>query len=135
MSPSTEDAIDLPEGVDLVIEVKARYLPEQSEPEQHRYAFAYTVRMSNRGRVSARLVDRHWIITDGTLGSDEVRGPGVVGETPRLEPGQGFEYTSGAVLRSPAGCMRGSYGWITDDRRTFRTAIAEFVLSMPRVLH
>lgn len=119
----------------IVIEVKSRFIPEQSRPGQARYAFAYTVRMHNRGQTPAQLVDRHWIITDADSQVEEVRGEGVVGQTPRLVPGASYEYTSGAVLRTPVGRMSGSYGWRTDDDRRFRSPIPEFVLSMPRVLH
>ncbi|MCG6118198.1 MAG: Co2+/Mg2+ efflux protein ApaG [Aquimonas sp.] len=117
------------------IEIETRYLPEQSQPEAARYAFAYTVRMSHEGGAPARLLDRHWIITDADGHSEEVRGPGVVGQHPRLEPGESFQYTSGAVLRTPVGQMSGSYGWQTDDDEHFRSPIDGFVLSMPRVLH
>lgn len=119
----------------IQIEVHAHYLPEQSEPEDDRFAFAYTVRMTHMGGAPAQLIDRHWVITDSDDCVEEVRGPGVIGETPRLEPGQSFEYTSGAVLRTPVGRMHGSYGWQTDDDRKFRSPIPAFVLSMPRVLH
>lgn len=119
----------------IVIEVRSRFVPEQSSPGQARYAFAYTVRMHNRGQASAQLVDRHWIITDADSKVEEVRGDGVVGQTPRLSPGTSYEYTSGAILRTPVGRMSGSYGWRTDDDRRFRSPIPEFVLSMPRVLH
>ena len=119
----------------IQIEVQTRYLPDQSEPEDERFAFAYTVRMTHLGGAPAQLVDRHWVITDADDCVEEVRGPGVVGQTPRLEPGQSFEYTSGAVLRTPVGHMQGSYGWQTDDERRFRSPIPGFVLSMPRVLH
>lgn len=122
-------------GALIVVEVRSAYLPEQSQPEADRYAFSYTVRLSNRGSEPAKLVDRHWIITDAEARVEEVRGAGVVGETPHLAPGQSYEYTSGAVLRTPVGRMQGSYGWITDDALRFRSPIPEFVLSMPRVLH
>jgi ApaG protein len=124
-----------PPHAQIRIEVETRYLPEQSAPDEDRYAFAYTVRMTHLGGAPARLIDRHWVITDGDDCVEEVRGPGVIGETPRLEPGQSFQYTSGAVLRTPVGRMHGSYGWRTDDERKFRSPIPAFLLSMPRVLH
>lgn len=117
------------------IEVATRYLPEQSEPGAARYAFAYTVRLTHEGGAPARLTDRHWIITDADGVTEEVRGPGVVGQHPRLQAGESFEYTSGAVLRTPVGRMSGSYGWRTDGDQGFRSPIPGFVLSMPRVLH
>jgi ApaG protein len=116
------------------IEVETRYLPEQSQPEQGRFAFAYTVRMTHEGGAVARLLDRHWIISDAEGHIEEVRGPGVVGQHPRLSPGESFEYTSAAVLRTPVGRMSGSYGWEAGGGH-FRSPIPGFVLSMPRVLH
>lgn len=117
------------------IEVETRYLPEQSQPDDARFAFAYTVRMTHEGGAPARLVDRHWIITDADGHTEEVRGPGVIGQHPRLGPGESYQYTSGAVLRTPVGRMSGSYGWQTDGEERFRSPIPGFVLSMPRVLH
>lgn len=119
----------------IQIDVNTRFLPEQSTPEQNRYAFAYTITITNKGRAPAQLVSRHWLITHGNGKIDEVRGPGVVGETPRLEPGEAFEYTSGAVLEAPVGTMEGSYQMITDEGEQFDAPIKRFVLSMPRVLH
>jgi ApaG protein len=128
-------ALHTPNPPLIVVEVQSRFVPEHSRPGEQRFAFAYTVRMHNRGEAPAQLVDRHWIITDAEARIEEVRGPGVVGETPRLVPGASYEYSSGAILRTPVGRMRGSYGWRTDDDRRFRSPIPEFVLSMPRVLH
>ena len=92
----------------IAVRVKSRYLPEQSQPRQHRYVFAYTIRIENEGEQPAQLMTRHWVITHGDGHVEEVKGPGVVGAQPRLEPGQYFEYTSGCVLRTPHGTMHGT---------------------------
>lgn len=119
----------------IQIDVDTRFLPDQSTPEQNRYAFAYTITITNKGQAPAQLVSRHWLITHGNGKIDEVRGPGVVGETPRLLPGEAFEYTSGAILEAPVGTMEGSYQMVTDEGEPFEAPIKRFVLSMPRVLH
>jgi len=120
---------------DFCIDVATRFLPDQSAPDQNRFAFAYTITIRNAGKVPAQLMSRHWVITHGTGKVDEVRGPGVVGETPHLSPGEAFEYTSGAVLEAPVGTMEGSYRMVADDGTTFDAPIKRFVLSMPRILH
>jgi ApaG protein len=97
--------------------------------------FAYTITLRNRGTVAAQLVSRHWIITDAQQQVQEVRGLGVVGEQPRLEPGQSYEYTSGTSLATPVGTMRGSYQMVAADGTRFDAPIPEFALSVPRVLH
>ena len=111
------------------------FVPEQSDPEAERYAFAYTITIRNDGRVPAKLLSRHWIITDGHGEVQEVRGEGVVGEQPHLAPGQSFRYTSGALLETPVGSMRGSYRMLADDGTEFDAPIATFSLSVPRVRH
>ncbi|GAB6196139.1 Co2+/Mg2+ efflux protein ApaG [Lysobacter xanthus] len=117
------------------VEVQARYLEDQSEPEQDRYVFAYTVRVQNRGAVAAKLLGRHWIITDAHGQIREVDGEGVVGQQPHLEPGQAFEYTSGAVLETDLGTMRGSYRMEAEDGTRFEAPIPAFTLAVPRTLH
>ena len=119
----------------LDIDVATRFLDEQSAPDENRYAFAYTIRIRNVGGVPARLVTRHWIITDANGKVQEVRGDGVVGEQPWLRPGDHFEYTSGAVLETNVGTMRGSYQLVADDGHHFDAPIAPFTLSVPRTLH
>jgi ApaG protein len=111
------------------------YLAEQSAPEADRYVFAYTVTIRNTGEVAAQLLSRHWIITDGEGRVHEVRGAGVVGEQPVLQPGEAFEYTSGCPLATPVGSMRGSYQCVAADGTEFEAPIPEFVLSVPRSLH
>jgi ApaG protein len=117
------------------IDVATRYLDEQSEPEQDRYDFAYTVRIRNAGKVPARLLGRHWVITDANGNVREVTGEGVVGEQPWLRPGEAFSYTSGAVLETHLGTMHGSYEMIADDGTRFDAPIPAFTLSVPRTLH
>jgi ApaG protein len=117
------------------IAVATRFLDDQSAPEVDRYVFAYTIRIHNSGDVPARLISRHWVITDANGKVQEVRGPGVVGEQPWLRPGEEFEYTSGAVLETALGTMHGSYQMVADDGIEFDAPIAPFTLSVPRTLH
>jgi ApaG protein len=117
------------------VTVKSSYVPEQSAPRQHRYVFAYTIRISNEGKAPAQLINRHWIITHGSGKVEEVRGPGVVGAQPKLEPGQHFEYTSGCVLTTPHGTMHGSYEMRRNDGTSFEATVAPFSLSMPYTLN
>lgn len=119
----------------IAVQVDARFLEEQSTPETGRYVFAYTIRIENSGELPARLISRHWVITDGNGKVQEVRGEGVVGEQPWLRPGDLFEYTSGAVLETALGTMRGSYQMLADDGTHFDAPIAAFTLSVPRTLH
>ena len=117
------------------IDVHSRCLPEQSLPEDGSYVFTYTIRIHNSGSVPARLISRHWLITDDNGKVVEVRGDGVVGEQPWLRPGEEFEYTSGAVLETGSGVMKGSYQMLADDGTRFDADIAPFTLSVPRTLH
>ena len=126
-----------PDGQRYRVEVSAvsSFLPAESDPGGGRFTFAYTVTIVNRGSVAAQLVSRHWIITDANGGVQEVRGQGVVGEQPRLEPGATFRYTSGTAIATPVGTMRGSYQMVAADGTRFEAPIPEFALSVPRVLH
>ena len=117
------------------VDVATRFLDDQSTPEDGRYVFAYTIRIHNRGRVPARLLSRHWIITDANGKVQEVHGEGVVGEQPWLRPGEDFRYTSGAVLETALGTMQGRYDMLADDGTRFDAPIAAFTLSVPRTLH
>ncbi|MBN8429211.1 MAG: Co2+/Mg2+ efflux protein ApaG, partial [Xanthomonadales bacterium] len=117
------------------IDVDTRFLDDQSAPEEGRYVFAYTIHIRNEGKVPARLLGRRWLITDGNGKVQEVVGEGVVGEQPWLRPGEGFEYTSGAVLETDIGTMRGSYDVLADDGTRFAAPIPAFTLSVPRTLH
>ena len=117
------------------VDVKASYVREQSDPYEDRYVFAYTVTIRNDGPAPATLIRRHWIITDGNGDEREVRGDGVVGEQPELQPGEGFRYTSGAILGTPVGSMRGSYQMIDGNGKPFDAPIAAFVLAKPGALN
>ncbi len=120
---------------DITVAARSVYVPEQSDESASRYVFAYTITITNTGGVPAQLVSRHWIITDANNQVQEVRGPGVVGETPRLAPKESFEYTSGTALGTAVGTMRGTYQMIADDGTQFEATIPQFTLSVPRVLH
>ncbi|MBU2887596.1 Co2+/Mg2+ efflux protein ApaG [Gilvimarinus agarilyticus] len=117
------------------IEVETGYLPEQSQPEQNRFAFRYTVTIHNQGSESAQLLSRYWRITDAEDQVREVRGAGVVGEQPTIEPGSFYRYTSGAVLHTFAGTMEGSYQMRTADGTEYETTIPTFALVEPNALH
>jgi ApaG protein len=119
----------------ISVAVQTRFIDEQSAPADNRYVFAYTIRIANTGDVPAKLLTRHWIITDANGRVQEVRGDGVVGEQPHLKPGEDFHYTSGAVLETPVGTMRGSYQMLADDGHRFDAPIAQFTLSIPRTVH
>lgn len=120
---------------DIAVTANATYVPEQSDPGQQRFVFAYRITVTNVGTVAARLVSRHWIITDGEHRVQEVRGEGVVGQQPSIGPGESFEYTSGTHLATPVGTMRGTYRMIAADGQAFDATIPSFTLSVPRVLH
>ncbi len=119
----------------IEISVATRFVQEQSAPEERRFVFAYTVTLANTGSIGARLLSRHWIITDDNGKVQEVEGEGVIGEQPHVQPGEGFRYTSGAVLETSAGVMHGSYRMLADDGELFDAAIAPFTLAAPRTLH
>ncbi len=119
------------------VEIKAisRFLPDQSDPSDDRYVFAYHITISNRSEQTVKLLTRHWIITDAEDKVQEVRGEGVIGQQPVLRPGESFEYTSGCSIATPVGTMKGSYFMEADDGRQFDAPVAEFTLAMPRTLH
>lgn len=119
----------------ILIEVETNYIKDQSEPDDNRYVFSYTITITNKGSVPAQLISRHWIITDANNKVQEVRGQGVVGEQPHLAPGDTFRYTSAAMLETPVGCMQGAYQMITDDGIEFDAEIPVFNLSTPNTLH
>ncbi len=120
---------------EILVQTKVNYLAEQSDEDAHRYVFAYTITINNIGTQAAKLISRHWVITDSNNQVQEVRGQGVVGEQPLLKPKQSFEYTSGTVLATDLGTMRGSYQFQAEDGEEFDALVQEFVLSVPRVLH
>lgn len=121
--------------LDIAVGTTTKYLADQSDEAADRYVFAYTITIRNAGTASAQLISRHWIITDARGQVQEVRGLGVVGAQPMLRPGESFEYTSGTLITTPVGTMRGTYQMVGEDGTRFDAAIPEFTLSVPRVLH
>ncbi len=119
----------------IEVEIAVRYVPEQSDTARHEFAFAYTVRITNRGTVPSQLISRHWIIEDQHQQVIEVNGLGVVGHQPLLQPGETFEYTSGSRIQSNAGTMRGSYFFVAEDGHRFDVEIPQFALCTPQALH
>lgn len=115
--------------------MKSLYIHERSEPDEDLYFFAYRVRISNVGEAPVQLLSRHWIITDGNGEVQEVEGPGVIGETPRLEPEQAFEYTSFCPLTTPVGSMHGTYRFVDEEQQSFDAEIAPFTLAVPGALN
>ena len=112
----------------IQIEVQPRYLPDQSSPEQGIFAFAYTITLTNSGEIAAQLISRSWNVNDANGYTEKVKGLGVVGQQPLLQPGQSFEYTSGTRLRTPTGTMHGSYFFVAEDGERFDADIPMFVL-------
>jgi len=119
----------------VAVSATTQYIADQSDESAGRYVFAYTITIRNGGNVAARLISRHWVITDSQGLVQEVRGLGVVGAQPLLQPGESYEYTSGTSIATPVGTMRGSYQMIAADGTRFEAPIPEFTLSIPRVLH
>jgi ApaG protein len=117
------------------VKVESAYLPDQSSEEDNRYAFSYTVTITNTGNVAAQLISRHWIITDDDNKVSEVKGLGVIGAQPLLQPNEQFQYTSGTVLETSTGSMRGTYQVVAVDGTQFEAMIAPFMLAAPRILH
>jgi ApaG protein len=119
----------------LRVQVTSRHDPERSDPDANQWFFLYTVRITNEGEVPVQLLSRHWIITDADGETEEVRGPGVVGQQPRLSPGESFEYTSGCPLGTSFGTMHGSYRMTTEAGKEFDAEIAPFALSLPYAIN
>jgi len=119
----------------IVVEATPYFIAAQSAPEQDRYVFAYTITISNQGEVPAKLLSRHWLITDANGKIQEVRGEGVIGEQPYLRPGETFTYTSGAMIETSVGTMQGIYTMRSDEGDSFDAPIPRFTLSIPRTLH
>jgi len=117
------------------VSVECRYAPEYSRPQRNQWFFLYTIQITNEGREQVQLLSRHWVIRDATGRVEEVRGPGVVGETPVLEPGEAFEYTSGCPLPTPFGSMEGSYEMVTAKGERFQAEVAPFTLREPGAIH
>ena len=117
------------------VQIMPAYIAEQSDPHNNHYAFSYTVTILNEGDIAARLLARHWVITDGDGKIQEVKGEGVIGEQPHIEPGEYFRYTSGTFMNTPVGTMHGSYQMISDNGETFEASIPNFTLAKPNILH
>ena len=120
---------------EVKVAVQTRYVEDQSDPEEARYIFSYTVTITNTGTVPAQLISRHWIILDSAETEQQIRGLGVIGQQPLIKAGEKFEYTSGCALNTPVGTMRGSYQMVAEDGTHFDAEIPEFTLAMPRILH
>ena len=120
---------------EVTVTVQTQYLGDQSDPDNARFVFAYSITMKNTGTVAAQVISRHWVITDANDHVEEVRGLGVVGYQPLLQPGEQFEYTSGTSLVTPQGTMHGEYFCVAEDGEQFEAKIPELVLSLPRTLH
>jgi ApaG protein len=119
----------------LSVEIRTCFDTDKSRPEDDHYVFTYTVKLHNTGRIPVQLLKRHWLITDANGSTEEVHGEGVVGEQPWMRPGDDFEYTSGAILKTDVGTMSGSYQLVADDGTHFEADIPQFTLSIPRTLH
>ena len=120
---------------ELTVSVRTQYLEDQSDPDRDKYVFAYAVTIKNTGQVAAQVISRLWTITDANNHVEHVRGLGVVGHQPLLQPGEQFDYTSGSSLATPHGSMHGEYFCVAEDGEQFVARIPEFILSLPRTLH
>ncbi|AUN94067.1 Co2+/Mg2+ efflux protein ApaG [Pseudazoarcus pumilus] len=120
---------------DVRVEAVTEYVAAQSDPANGRFAFAYHITVTNHGSIAARLMSRHWVITDGTGEVEEVRGDGVVGKQPTIVPGEHHRYTSGAILSTPVGTMHGSYRMVAADGHAFDAIIEPFRLAVPHTLN
>ncbi|MFC0254571.1 Co2+/Mg2+ efflux protein ApaG [Massilia consociata] len=120
---------------EFAVTVRTQYLPEQSNPDRDQFVFSYTITIKNTGSIAAQLISRHWVITDANNGTQEVRGLGVVGHQPLLQPGEQFQYTSGTQLPTQQGSMYGEYFCVAEDGHRFEVPIPEFALSLPGTLH
>ena len=119
----------------IIVEAAPQYIESQSSPNEGRYVFAYTITITNAGIIPAKLLSRHWLITDSNGKTQEVKGEGVIGEQPYLKPGESFRYSSGAMIETPVGVMQGKYLLISDNGENFKAPIPKFTLSIPRTLH
>jgi len=119
----------------IKVKVDSQYIEAESNPEANRFVFAYTVRIENKGDIGAKLISRHWIITDANNRTQEVKGKGVIGEQPYLKPGEFFEYTSGTMMETPVGSMHGSYQMVANDDHEFDASIEPFTLALPQILN
>ena len=119
----------------IQVTVGTQYIEAESNPDANRFVFAYTIKIKNTGDIAAKLLSRHWIITDANNRIQEVKGKGVIGEQPYLRPGESFEYTSGTMMETPVGSMQGTYQMVADDQHHFDAIIEPFTLALPRMLN
>jgi len=119
----------------IQVTVSTQYIESESNPEASRFVFSYSIQIMNQGDIPAKLISRHWIITDANNRIQEVKGKGVIGEQPHLKPGESFQYTSGTMLETPVGSMQGSYQMVADDGHHFDAIIEPFSLALPRMLN
>jgi ApaG protein len=119
----------------IEVEAEPAYIPAQSDPQNNRYVFAYTITIRNTGDAAAQLLTRHWIITNANGEVQEVRGDGVVGDQPHLKPGEAYQYTSGSIMETPVGSMQGSYQMLGDDGTEFEAEIPTFTLAVPGAIN
>ena len=119
----------------IIVEASPFFIAAQSLPDENRYVFAYNITITNIGKIPAKLIQRHWLITDSNGKVQEVRGDGVIGEHPYLRPGESFRYTSGAIIETPVGTMQGDYAMRSDEGDNFLAYVPRFTLSIPRTLH
>jgi ApaG protein len=119
----------------FLVSVETAYLSDQSSPDENQYAFSYTITIHNVGSIAAQLISRHWVITDANNQVQEVKGLGVVGAQPLLQPDQKFQYTSGTLLATPIGSMRGTYQIVAEDGTMFDAVIESFTLAVPKMLN
>ncbi len=124
-----------PVRTDIEVRVRTQYIANQSDPDDDRYVFAYTITIENQNAPVSQLLNRHWIITDATGGVEEVQGEGVVGQQPVLKAGESFEYTSGAILKTPVGSMHGTYEFKDETGNLFDVEIPAFSLNVPHMVH
>jgi len=127
--------LNMSEKNKIIVEASPLYIESQSSPDESRYVFAYTITITNVGISPAKLLSRHWLITDSNGKIQEVRGEGVIGEQPYLKPGESYRYTSGAMIETPVGIMQGKYLMRSESGDQFKAPVPQFTLSIPRTLH
>ena len=131
MSQESSDLHDY----NIQVTVGTQYIEAESNPDANRFVFAYSINIENKGEIAAKLLSRHWIITDANNRIQEVKGKGVIGEQPYLRPGESFEYTSGTMMETPVGSMQGTYQMVADDQHHFDAVIKPFTLALPKMLN
>ena len=135
MSQESSDKGSELNNYNIQVNVGTQYIEAESNPDANRFVFAYTIKIENKGEIAAKLLSRHWIITDANNRIQEVKGKGVIGEQPYLRPGEYFEYTSGTMMETPVGSMQGTYQMVADDKHHFDAIIEPFSLALPKMLN